>query len=219
MQKLILAEDIIIKLYDLEFSPQFIGNIFHCSHQTIRRVLNENNVKIRNAKEANQINLNNEDLNKRIGKSVSNYYKEHKITRTEENKEKISKSLMGHEISDETKKKISETLTGRKLTEEHKKNIGIASAKRTYIRSDEYKEKLRIARAKQKIPFKDTLPERIIQILLFDNNIAFEKHKIIKNLLSEKYKFHQFDIVIPNLNIIIEIQGCYFHGCKKNLWE
>lgn len=162
MQKLISAEDIIIKLYDLEYSLRFIGKAFHCSHQTIRDILIRNNVRIRTSKEGNRIKSKDEDLNERIGESVSKYYKEHKITRTEENKEKISKSLMGHEISDETKKKISDMLMGRKLTEEHKRNIGIASAKQTYIRSDEYKEKLRIARAKQKIPFKDTLPERII---------------------------------------------------------
>ena len=215
MQKLILADDMIIRLYDLKYSPDFIGNVFHCSRYSIIRVLKENNINIRTLKEARQNRLNDEDMNKQVGKSVSEYYKEHKIIRSDEEKKQISEKLMGHKISDETKKKISDTLTGRKLTEEHKKNIGIASAKRTYIRNDEYKEKLRIARAKQKIPFKDTLPERIIQVLLFDNNIAFEKHKIIKNLLSEKYKFHQFDIVIPNLNIIIEIQGCYFHGCKK----
>lgn len=245
MQKLILADDIIIRMYDLKYSSRFIGNIFHCSHQTIRRVLKENNIKIRNVKEARQVRIDDIEINNRMSKSLKEYYKTHKIVRSEEYKQQIRDRMMGNVISKETRDKISKTLTGRKLTEEHKKNISIASSKRTYVRSEEYiakqrkrhpsietlekmakahrgkkfsdetKEKIREARKKQVLPVKDTLPEKYIQNLLKFNNIPFETHKFIPNLLPKEIKNHQFDIVISIKKLLIEIQGCYWHGCKS----
>jgi group I intron endonuclease len=53
---------------------------------------------------------------------------------TQETKDKIRNSLMGHVTLQETKDKISETLNGRELTEEHRNNIGIGLKK-----SDKFK--------------------------------------------------------------------------------
>lgn len=195
MQKLILANDVIIRLYDLKYSPIFIGNVFHCSRYSIIRVLKENNIKIRTLKEARQNRLNDEDINKQVGKSVSEYYKEHKIIRSDEEKKQISEKLMGHKISDETKKKISDTLTGRKLTKEHRENIAKAQINRVF-------------------PFKDTSIEIQVQNILNENNIPFEKHKIIPDLLSGELKYHKFDIVLSESKTLIEVNGCYWHGCS-----
>lgn len=195
MQKLILADDVVIDLYNLNYSSRFIGNIFHCSHYTIIRVLKENNIKIRTLKETRQFRLNDDEYNKRVGISVSEYYKEHKIIRSEEEKKQISEKLMGHEVSNETKEKIRNSLEGRKLTEEHRENIAKAQRDRIF-------------------PFKDTSIEIQVQNILSENKIPFEKHIIIPNLLSGKLKYHKFDIVLSNHKILIEVNGCYWHGCS-----
>lgn len=194
MQKLILTNDVVIDLYNLKYSSRFIGNVFHCSHYTIIRVLKENNIKIRTSKEARQIRLNDDAYNKRVGKSVSEYYKEHKITRSKEEKKQISEKLRGHEVLDITKKKISDSLEGRKLTKEHRENIAKAQMDRVF-------------------PFKDTSIEIQVQNILNKNKIPFEKHIIIPNLLSGNRKYHKFDIVLRNHKILIEVNGCYWHGC------
>ena len=71
--------------------------------------------------------------------------------------------------------------------------------------SQETINKIKEARAKQIIPFKDTLPEILMQNKLNELNINFTTHKPILG---------QPDIFIEP-NICIFVDGCYWHGCEK----
>ena len=84
----------------------------------------------------------------------------------------------------------------------------ISKANKKIIKTEEWIEKIKIARTRQIIPFKDSKIERIIQNELIKLGILFEKHKHIKI----GKRSHQADISIEP-NIIIEINGCYWHGC------
>ncbi len=60
---------------------------------------------------------------------------------SEEHKQKISESLMGHEVSEEARVKISDKLSGRELSDEHRKNI--AAGMKGRVVSEATREKIR----------------------------------------------------------------------------
>jgi len=139
--------------------------------------------------------------------------------RSQEVKEKISKSMTGVKRSKLTKLRMSYAKKGIKFSEEWKKNLskfwnspkgrGILKSRKAPIFSEEFRHKLREARKNRKIPFRDTKPERLTAYFLQSINISFEKHKLF-NLNSS---YHRVDIFIRP-NICIEVDGCYFHYCK-----
>ncbi len=63
------------------------------------------------------------------------------------------------------------------------------------------------ARARQVTPFRDTKPEVAVQTLLRDYGVEFTKHEHIPGLN------HRWDIVVESLHTLIEVDGCYWHGC------
>jgi DNA mismatch endonuclease (patch repair protein) len=147
---------------------------------------------------------------------------------SEEFKKKMREAFKGKHHSEETKKKMSEAHKGKEIwnkgkhhSEETKKKISEGckgkpswiKGKHGFHHSEESKEKIREARARQKIPFKDSELELDIQDQLIKQGIQFETHKVIKDLLPELYKHHQWDIVIESLKVLIEVQGCYWHAC------
>jgi G:T-mismatch repair DNA endonuclease (very short patch repair protein) len=67
--------------------------------------------------------------------------------------------------------------------------------------------RIRAQRARQVFPFRDTKPEIAVQTLLQDCGIEFATHRHISGLL------HQWDIVIESKKTLIEVDGCYWHGC------
>ncbi len=71
----------------------------------------------------------------------------------------------------------------------------------------EIKEKIRIARAKQITPIKDTSIEVKIQNFLKQLGISFFAHYNM-NQIKNKY---QCDILIPSMNLVIECDGDYWH--------
>jgi DNA G:T-mismatch repair endonuclease len=71
----------------------------------------------------------------------------------------------------------------------------------------EARARLREIRAQVVFPFKDTKPELAVQMLLQDCGIEFTTHRHILGLL------HQWDIKIESKKILIEVDGCYWHGC------
>ena len=75
------------------------------------------------------------------------------------------------------------------------------------MRSSEARVKLRARRAQQILPLKDTKPELAVQTWLQERAIEFTKHQHIPGLN------HQWDIVIEPLRTLIEVDGCYWHGC------
>lgn len=114
----------------------------------------------------------------------------------------------------ELKKKIIEANKCRKLTDKQriemsKRMQGMFKGNKNPFygktHDDKTREIIREKRLKQIIPYKDTRPERMVQIALSLESIKFEKHKAITG---------QPDIFIePNLCIFID--GCYWHGCTE----
>ena len=123
------------------------------------------------------------------------------ICNSRETIEKQRQSLIkNYKEHPETKQKI-----GQSVKDYYKKYpIKVGKFKNKH-HTKEVREKIRIARLSQIIPFHDTQPELILQNGLVENNISFEKHKSIEN-------FVQSDLFI-NPNIVIFIDGCYFHAC------
>lgn len=162
---------------------------------------------------------------------------------TEETKNKISNSMLGeknhffgksHTL--ESKRKISEfakTRTGprnsnygnrgslnprfgRKATEEHRAKQSNALKGRVF--THEWKQKLSESRKKWKTPFKDTKPEKMLQLALTLHKIKFEKHRLFKIGNS----WHRVDLFIEP-NICVEVDGVYWHinpNCiKRDLFQ
>lgn len=148
---------------------------------------------------------------------------------SEEAKNKISlarkgqiSSRKGVKLSEETKRKIGLKSKGRKHTEEYKKmmsdfnknNPNSGQFKKGSIPpnkgkklSEETKEKIRKARAKQILPLKDTKIEIKIQMFLKELGYDFFTHQYMKDIEHG----YQCDILIPSLNLVIECDGDYWH--------
>lgn len=119
---------------------------------------------------------------------------------TEEHKKQRSKWMMGNKngkfgkgkiVSDSVRKKISETIT------------------RLFKENPEYREKIKIARAKQKRVYEST-HEKLIQKELKKRKIKFKKHRYMKEI---KHAY-QCDIFIEP-KLVIEIDGEYWHSRPK----
>ncbi|MEK6895631.1 MAG: DUF559 domain-containing protein [Nanoarchaeota archaeon] len=110
-----------------------------------------------------------------------------------------NKYHLGHKHSDETKRRIINHLN-RYSFPAGKLNPGVNKSKETI-------RKIKEKRLFQKILKKDTKPEKVIQELLLNLGVGFEKHKPILDI-QHKY---QSDIFIEP-NIIIECDGDYYHN-------
>ena len=167
-----------------------------------------------------------------------------KGTLSEEAKKRISLKLMGHKISEETKAKISSTKKAKHYshTEEWKLSLsermkgnkhalgshgwtrGLTKKtdsrlenmfgwKESKEKVERHKEKIRIARKKQVLPKTDTQPEKTVQQILRQMNIPFQTH--VPFLLGDDNQFHQVDIKLTHVPIVIEVDGCYWHQCSE----
>lgn len=78
-------------------------------------------------------------------------------------------------------------------------------------KSEAHKEKIRAFRQTQVFPKQDSKPEIAFQKALEEIGLEFIPHGVIAGLPV----FHRWDIMIPNSKTVIEIDGCYWHGCSK----
>ena len=78
---------------------------------------------------------------------------------------------------------------------------------KTGVISDETRNKIRIARSKQKFPNKDTSPEKLLQKLCKNSEIEFEKQK----LFDLEFQMHPVDVFIEP-NICLEADGDRTHA-------
>lgn len=121
-------------------------------------------------------------------------------------------------FSEESRRKMRLAKLGKHHTEEHKRKIK-ENAKTNYNYGmknkhhlEKAKEKIRQARYKQILPVKDTSIEVKLQEFLKQLGYDFMCHKYIE-LLSHGY---QCDIFIPDLHLVIEADGDYWHGNPLN---
>jgi len=101
----------------------------------------------------------------------------------------------GETLDSKTKEQISES-----LKEFYKTPEGEIVRQKTIKR-----------RETQIFPKKDTSIEIKVQNILKDNNIEFDTHKFIEEIEHS----YQCDIIIPRIRLIIECDGCYWHGCNN----
>ncbi|MCK4358480.1 MAG: DUF559 domain-containing protein [Candidatus Cloacimonetes bacterium] len=136
---------------------------------------------------------------------------------TDERVKNLSNSLTGIKRSEQTRKNISKSKKGKKnpnfgkpRSEETKQKIR-DSNKGKHYHSEKSKKNLRekalLRMRNKKGPFKDTKPELKMKEILNFLNIPFEHQFRLDNYL---YDFH-----ILNTNILIEVDGDYFHGNPK----
>jgi very-short-patch-repair endonuclease len=155
------------------------------------------------------------------------------MKKASEIKRKQSKSREGKKLgphSEKTKEQISITKRSqhRKYTEEEKNLRRIrskqywANLENRKMQSNKLKGKPKSKETKEKMsksallciqnnpgPFKDTKPELKMKEILNELNISF-KHQFRVEGIN-----HNFDFHIPNTNILIEVDGDYFHGNSK----
>lgn len=139
--------------------------------------------------------------------------------KTKDWRENVSKSLINRKLSEEHKKHIKENHWSRKgyiswntgLTKETDERIRNHSIMLKEIwNKPEYIQFAKDRRAKIIYPTKDTYIEIKIQNFLKLLHIEFMTHYY----MSEITNSYQCDILIPSKKIIIETDGCYWHGCK-----
>ena len=112
--------------------------------------------------------------------------------------------MLGKSHSKYTRKLISKKLKGRRPHNKYHL-IGRYGNDNPATRP-EVREKIRIARLKQKMPTKDTNIEKIIKHKLEIYHIKYQQNSPIENLC-------QPDFVIESRKVAIFADGCYWHGC------
>jgi G:T-mismatch repair DNA endonuclease (very short patch repair protein) len=122
----------------------------------------------------------------------------------------------GKKHSPESVQKIKDALKGKNLgTSNHfygkhhseKTRQILSNASKKYYENPEHRERSRRVAIKnvQNKKFKMTLPEKITKEWLSQNNIENKYNKIINQA-------YQYDFLIKNTNILIEVQGDYWHA-------
>jgi DNA mismatch endonuclease (patch repair protein) len=121
---------------------------------------------------------------------------------SEETRRKLGEVNKGrhHHHSAETRRKMSESRKGRIFSAEHRRRL--SSAART-------SEKLAIARQRQ---FREhsSFPERLVRARLEAAGV----HSIHQGQLPGSR--HPYDFVLPGQRIILEVDGCIYHGCPSH---
>ena len=142
--------------------------------------------------------------------------------KTKKWRENVSKSLIDRKLSEEHKKHIKENHWSKKgyiswntgLTKETDERVRKQSKflKEIWNKPEKIqfaKDRMKKIREKIVFPTKDTKIEIKIQNFLKQLGIEFFTHQYMK--IEHSY---QCDIFIPSRNLIIEVDGCYWHGCK-----
>jgi len=117
--------------------------------------------------------------------------------------------MFGVKMSVESRKKMSVARLGKKLSEKTRQKMSKNNSKYWTGKkhSETSKQRMREKRRFQKMPIKDTKPERMLQLALKIERITFETHKPIMG---------QPDIFIEP-NICIFVDGDYWHRLHKTV--
>ena len=94
---------------------------------------------------------------------------------------------------------------GKTFSDKHKERMSMAQ--KGHEVSEVTRKKIRIARATQIVPVKDTKIEVKIQDYLKKLGVDFFTHQYIKDI---KHSY-QCDVFIPSINLVIECDGDYWH--------
>jgi len=214
----------------------FLGKKWNCDSMTICNIIKRNGFSLRTHAESLDGKLGywsgkvRSDTTKEkmsisakgkhyywLGKTGPNLGK----LKSEETKQKISDSLTGQKRSEETKEKMSKAAEERWKNPEYRKNhegennpmfgvhrFGEEAPNYGNTYSEETKRKIS-EKALQRYqynlgPWKNTKPEIKMKEILNELTISFEHQFRLGN--------HLYDFHISNTNILIEVDGDYYHG-------
>ncbi len=134
---------------------------------------------------------------------------------TKERSQNISFALKGRKLTKECRERISRALKDRgPFTKEHRESLSRAQMGRKHTERE--KENMRRRRAKQVFPLRDTKIEVLTRSHLHFLGVSFRKHAEIVGMRRLGI-FHQFDVMLPARRMVIEVDGCYWHGCRKHI--
>jgi len=215
-------------------SIEVLGKKWCCGITAIRNVIKRNGYKLRTISEANKGRKawnKNIPCSEETKRKMSKFHKNK--PKSEEHKRKISIALQGEKSywynkhrSEETKRKVSVGNKGKKRSEEHKRKY--SESHKGELKSEKTKQKMsekaikrwesleeRKRNSERQIKYlqnhpgsyKDTEPELKMKEILNELNIPFEHQFRLGNRL--------FDFHILNTNILIEVDGDYWHGNPK----
>jgi DNA mismatch endonuclease (patch repair protein) len=106
----------------------------------------------------------------------------------EEHKTKIAAKMKGRRLSAATKRKLSET--ARRPAERLRRSLQACANNLSMARSG-------------------TLPERIVGAFLVGKGVEYQSQFALPG------SPFRFDFAIPAKRILIEVDGCYWHGCAR----
>lgn len=117
--------------------------------------------------------------------------------------ERMAVANRGHALREDHKKKIGAALAGRKFS--------IATRRKLSAAALQPKERARRSRQaainNERMQKGNTKPELLVRELLLIRGVSFDQQFSIAG-----YPF-VFDFAIPSRKLLIEADGCYWHGC------
>jgi len=105
----------------------------------------------------------------------------------------------------EVRKKTKETTSRPEYKAKLSKAIRLA------LNDPVLKERFRELRANQIFPMVNTSIEKAVARWLTACGIVYKQQARIRVV----HKYHQFDFALPERQLLIEVQGCYWHCCKQ----
>ncbi len=111
----------------------------------------------------------------------------------------------------EFKKALRDANLGKRLSKEHRDKISKANSGKVRDPevAKELREKLRLIRIGQAGKKKETKIEKILYEFLSSGGVIFEKQKPIGSFIVDAY--------VPEINLVIEADGNYWHGTPRGL--
>ncbi len=216
---------------ELRLSKMGAGNGFYNKKHTkeTKDLISESNKQYYSENETWNKNL---DMKEYLGEDrFKEIYNSERKPLTEEHKKKISDSIKGEnhplygkhhtaetrfKMSEKQKLKIGDKnpFYGKKHTKETK-NLISKTKKAYYLEHPEaaIESSIRMKNNRHKMFCgRNTKPELKLKQILEENNIKYIQQFVIK---SSKNKF--YDFYLPEYNILIEVDGCYWH-CKPSIY-
>lgn len=131
-----------------------------------------------------------------------------------ETRNKMSDSQTGKVIPIKTRNKISKTLKGKKKPKGFGERVG--ATQKGKIVSQETRNKLSEATVQHQLNHNgwksNTKPELETKKILEDNNINFKSPFCVK---ADNGKLKMYDVFVPDYNLLIEVDGIYWHSKNK----
>ena len=136
--------------------------------------------------------------------------------RSAETRAKMSESRRkrrGGHTDPELIKRMNEARRGSKNTPEHRAAIS-AAKKKWHKDNPELSQKL-ITEATKANKYHDNKLEQKMARILDDLGIKYRKQGRVSGL-AKPHCYHKWDFRLLDANILIEVDGCFWHGCPKH---